>query len=41
MHCGSSGQAKCGGNPAPQAAAYFKRTFEIDRTRKTAIVNYY
>jgi len=41
MHCGSSGQAKCGGNPARRVAAYFKRAFEIDRTGKTAIVNYY
>jgi hypothetical protein len=41
MHCGSAGQAKCGRNPARQAAAYFKRAFEIDRTGKTAIVNYY
>jgi hypothetical protein len=39
MHCGSAGQVNCGGNPARQAAAYFKRTFEIDRARKTAIVN--
>jgi hypothetical protein len=41
MHCGGDGQAKCGGNPAPWAAAHFKRVFEIDRTGKTAIVNYY
>jgi hypothetical protein len=41
MHCGSAGQAKCGGNPARQAAAHFKRAFEIGRTGKTAIVNYY
>jgi hypothetical protein len=39
MHCGSAGQAKCGGNPARPAAAYFKRAFEIDGTRKIAIVN--
>jgi hypothetical protein len=41
MHCGSAGQAKCGGNPARRAAAYFKRSFEIGGTGKTAIVNYY
>jgi hypothetical protein len=41
MHCGSAGQAKCGGNPARRSAPDFKRAFEIDRTRKTAIVNYY
>jgi len=41
MHCGSAGQVNCGGNPARQAAAYFKRAFEIGRTGKTAIVNYY
>src|SRR5579862_4713430 len=41
MHCGSAGQAKCGGNPARRLVAYFKRAFEIDRTGKTAIVNYY
>jgi len=41
MHCGSAGQVNCGGNSARQAAAYFKRAFEIDRTGKTAIVNYY
>jgi hypothetical protein len=41
MHCGSAGQVNYGGNPARRAAAYFKRAFEIDRTGKTAIVNYY
>jgi hypothetical protein len=41
MHCGSAGQANCGGNPAPRPPTYFKRVFEIARTRKTAIVNYY
>jgi hypothetical protein len=41
MHWGSAGQAKCGGNPAPPAAVHFKRAFEFDRMRKTAIVNYY
>jgi hypothetical protein len=41
MHCGSAGQAKCGGNLARRAAAHFKRAFEIDRTGKIAIVNYY
>src|SRR5580692_8235362 len=39
MHCGSAGQAKCGGNPARQSPPHFKRAFEIDRTGKTAIVN--
>jgi hypothetical protein len=39
MHCGSAGQGKCGGNPAPPAAARFKRAFEIDLARESAIVN--
>jgi hypothetical protein len=39
MHCGSAGQAKCGGNLARRPPAYFKRAFEIDKTGKTAIVN--
>jgi hypothetical protein len=39
MHCGGAGQVNCGGNPAPRAAVYFKRAFEIDATGKTAIVN--
>jgi hypothetical protein len=36
MHCGSGGQAECGGNPADRPAADFKRAFEIEFTRKTA-----
>jgi hypothetical protein len=39
MHCGSAGQVKCGENPAAPAAAYFKRAFEIEMTRITALVN--
>jgi hypothetical protein len=41
MHCGSAGQVNYGGNPARRGAPHFKRAFEIDRTGKTAIVNYY
>jgi len=33
------GQAKCGGNLARRAAAFFKHAFEIDSTGKTVIVN--
>src|ERR1700722_13951589 len=39
MHCGSAGQAKCGGNPAARAGAHFKRAFEIGTARITAIFN--
>jgi hypothetical protein len=39
MHCGSLGQAKYGGNPAAGALPFFKRSFEIVMTGKTAIVN--
>jgi hypothetical protein len=39
MHCGSLGQANCGGIPARWVAAFFKRLFEIGMTGKTAIVN--
>ena len=28
-HCGSAGQAKCGGNRAPRSRQHFKRAFEI------------
>jgi len=40
MHCGSAGQAKCGGNPARRDRTIFKRTFEIDSTGKTRFLNY-
>jgi hypothetical protein len=39
MHCGSMGQAECGGNLAAQAAANFKRVFEIGFIGKTTRVN--
>jgi hypothetical protein len=39
MHCGSLGQANCGGNLAPPPAPDFKQPFEIDLTGKTVIVN--
>jgi hypothetical protein len=39
MHCGSAGQAKCGGNPAAPAVPLFKRAFEIDLARESVIVN--
>jgi len=39
MHCGSAGQAKCGGNLARPDRVIFKRAFEIDSTGKTCFLN--